>query len=943
VDREGYGQVGFRKGSFPEEHAVAVESRLPLKVCLLLRVGRADLAEVLWASGTGWKPDGPKFDLTNYGISYLTLAQEWAWYLFDRTLCAHMRGDDRIALAGARMLLTARTAIEAKANELGFPDRQAPSDQRRESTPYLEFLTQLSELAADQERRAKEPKRGPVPPPGTDRAARIAALIRDLDLVDERDSISGLLISESPIIQGLVKEGREAVEPLLSDLEHDTRLTRAVSLETEAWAWTSGHDPDFPRRTIEPVSLAAHVALSGILRTPDFSEKGYAEIRQGGDARRRRVAAIRDAWEKNKDLPLAERWYRTLADDRAKPDQWLFSAGNIVKPTDYHRRHGSGWTIVPPRPKPGEVVAPLEGDSLRGKTNPSVADLMAKRAIELTRSKAGQFPDLTLEREAHDMALILARWDRSAAIPVLHEQFQVGRELVAQTIAKGEQGRAPYLAVTLAALTEERVQDGDPKALADYADWLPTVPPTFLEFNTEKALEPMMRYPDDPAIVRASRRMFGEPASFWLPLVNDKDRGETSVSHKKAELLGSRLLGVAAFRARVNAELKDRTTIGIASVSDETTISVSVGERGPRTLHISADETGTKGKYPFRVCDFVASRLADRVDGTQSFKFYWPESRRDAAVAAIIAFLERYGARLAHTPQADELPSQLGPDRLQSVFPPLDHPATADDVRRGLAIFTLEGEGEARLAALPARPLPAKWVTLKDYPEQQELYSATGEHETRVVFDQDGLVWQAEEVRKNGRWDRFYGFAGRRLAKVPAAEIEFTENWIQWGLLTNRLDAQVGTGKAWNELSSMGKPVEVIVRLRNRAGLEQKVPSEYLRNEGLRRPTLRPGIALKVSYVADDPERRARTPLPPDLPTGEPLAPRAIDFFEPGDAVRTLGPAESFEAFRINLNDWFAIDRPGIYRVRVVFTKESGLAEGLSNEITIPIIAPPAH
>ena len=39
--------------------------------------------------------------------------------------------------------------------------------------------------------------------------------------------------------------------------------------------------------------------------------------------------------------------------------------------------------------------------------------------------------------------------------------------------------------------------------------------------------------------------------------------------------------------------------------------------------------------------------------------------------------------------------------------------------------------------------------------------------------DQDGLVWQAEEVWKDGKWVRYYGFVGRHVvAKVPAAEVE---------------------------------------------------------------------------------------------------------------------------------------------------------------------------
>jgi hypothetical protein len=931
----GRGRAGFGEsfyGAFSEGRAVAVDGRLPLKVCLLLLAGRADLAEVLWASGTDWTPDGPKLDLTNYGISYLTLALDWTWGLFDRTICAQMRGDDRLALIGARLLLAAAPRIEAKASEMGFARQRGFQNRGSGTLPYIDFLAQLPELAADQERRAKEPKRGPVPPPGADRPARIAALIRDLDLVAARQSgqPGGVGLGESPIVQDLIKEGEDAVEPLLSALENDHRLTRTVSFGR-----------DFHRgRSIHDVSEAAFIALGGILRTSAFGENVYADLHQGDAGRRRLAASIRAYWEKNRNLPLTERWYRTLADDRATPEQWLQAAGNLVQPTDYETTFGSVWVLVPPKRKPGVVVL-VRGESLRGKRDPSVADLMAKRVDDLARKVRADPSPRPFDHQAAEMALMLSKWSPAEAVPVLTRQFGNGRDQFHRLVPNS--GNASYVAATLARLTSARVRVDDPKALDDYADWLVGVAPKTLEYNMPEALEPMIKNPDHPAVLRAAGRMFGDPASSWLPLINDQDKGATNVSHEKSELLGTELIGVAPFRARVIAELKDRTRIGIATVSDSA-ITVSVGSNGSRTSYSNSDGAATIGEYPFRVCDFVASRLADRIDGTPLLKFYWPEARRDAAIAECVAYLERYGARFAHSPQTDELPDRIGQHRLPPVFPPLDHPATADEVRRGLAIFSVEGEGEVRLVPMPARPLKAKWVTLKDYPSKQDFYSAdTGAKETRTVYDQEGFVWQAEEVQKNGQWERFYGFAGRRLAKVPAAEIEFAEDWFRWGALSNRLDARVELARIGDKPPSVGEPVEVIVRVRNRSGLEQKVPTEFLRTEGLPRPALRRGIELKVSFVADDPKRRTGSSFSQGLPKGEPLAPRRLDRFDPGDPARRLGPADSFEAFRIDLNDWFAIDRPGTYRIQVKFTNESGVAEGASNEITIPITERPTR
>ena len=80
-----------------------------------------------WAAGTGRPREAdparprPKVNLTNYGISYLTLAVNLTWFHFDRAVCAHMRGDDAIALADARLLTSLQKAVEARAEELGFP------------------------------------------------------------------------------------------------------------------------------------------------------------------------------------------------------------------------------------------------------------------------------------------------------------------------------------------------------------------------------------------------------------------------------------------------------------------------------------------------------------------------------------------------------------------------------------------------------------------------------------------------------------------------------------------------------------------------------------------------------------------------------------------------------------------------------------------------------
>ena len=148
----------FYGRAFPEKTSVATDSLLPIKACLLLRLGQNDLAAKIWNA----------YEISlrrqNFGQEqpedpYLMLAGDWAWALFDRAICAHMRGDVPLALVSARQLAQIQPKIEAEAAKRGFPhpnyNDSLKHDQER---PYLYFLDQLPQLLSDLERRAHEPK-----------------------------------------------------------------------------------------------------------------------------------------------------------------------------------------------------------------------------------------------------------------------------------------------------------------------------------------------------------------------------------------------------------------------------------------------------------------------------------------------------------------------------------------------------------------------------------------------------------------------------------------------------------------------------------------------------------------------------------------------------------------------------------------------------------------
>src|SRR5262249_11401330 len=149
-------------------------------------------------------------------------------------------------------------------------------------------------------------------------------------------------------------EGEPAIEPLLKCLEEDQRLTRSVSF----------HRDFFMHRHILGVHEAAYTALTEILKTSNFGPNvnWWDVAGRGMEGRRKMAAAIRTHWARFRGVPLEDRWYRILADDRASASEWLDAAANIVQ-------KGEGGT--------------LRGEMLRKKENPTIVELLARRITGL--------------------------------------------------------------------------------------------------------------------------------------------------------------------------------------------------------------------------------------------------------------------------------------------------------------------------------------------------------------------------------------------------------------------------------------------------------------------------------------------------------------------------------------------------------------------------------
>lgn len=935
-------------GTNDESSAVSGTSLHAIKLCLLLRLGRAELAQSVWTAATGQPPEAGKpaskatIDLNGYGVSYVSLANDLAWYLFDRAVCAHMRGDDALALVDARKLAVLQKAVETQAEALGFDRPRDHLVQGARPGPYIPFLEQLPELLGDQERRAREPKRLPLMP-GADKKARIADLIAGLDQVAVRQfgQPGGVSLGESPVVKALVEAGDEAVEPLLVDLEQDVRLTRSVHF----------HRDFFRSRTIMGAHEAAYTALSGILKTSFFGP-GSTGGNLTASGREGRVAVadqIRAYWMKNRNVSLVERWYRTLADDHAQPNAWLQAAGNIVQHENVRIIPGSTafTSTVTTALRPG-ARPKLRGEVLRDKQNPSVAELMALRVKAIdpggpldpnsgTQYRAGS---------ANQMAGLLAEWDLPAALPVLKARVERCARAVQDAQAAG--ARLHGMEEGIARLTTLRNKGDDPEALPDYARWIRTVTPTHFDFAPIAMFEPLWRNPDHPAAIAAATALFEDPKSPWNPSIKPRELN-TDGGHR-LELLGSSLLALKSFRTLVQRALADRTQVGTVEVNAKGAITVIQGnQKTVETGESTSSEAVSSGEpapgagspfkpgpsaMPLRVADQVCEQL-QRLDGIPRFQKQWPLEKRDQALAACIAYLKQYGERFRENEASRALQrAEPGTPRHEFAFlafDPLDRPATAADVAEGRAIFSLAGAGtEVRRLPLPSFPLRARWTKLEVFPNEppiMRVYDAEGREHPATEELQTGRVWQAEEVREGTRWRRYYGFAGRHaLTRVVDEEIEFRADWYEpWRWVSPDLDARI---TVTNQEPLATGPIPFELAFRNHRGTDANAPADLIRKNADGSFTIREGITFRLIRESDKTEAPnpfvgsqggEAKPFPPEEIPARPVRRHR------GDALPlTLTPAGTVNALQLDLRTLFAVDRPGRYRLEIRFDDWKG-------------------
>ena len=435
----------------------------------------------------------------------------------------------------------------------------------------------------------------------------------------------------------------------------------------------------------------------------------------------------------------------------------------------------------------------------------------------------------------------------------------------------------------------------------------------------------MWRNPDHPALAAAAAALFEDPKSPWVPLFRPRQRGWSEGNF--GDIIKSPLLGIAAFRTLVLIGLSDKTEVGTIVTDSAGKIAIGEDEGWTTMPAPPLDDPlrpGASTRMPLRMADLYAWKL-EGLGGTPRLEMYWPEARRDEVVASCAAFLRQYGARFRDSEAARAIRESepFYPRRQRAVFTLdlLDHPATADDVRSGRALFSLDG-GEVRRWPMPAFPMLARWTALKvakDDPRLRGNDISKGIATHQVQRLQAGQIWQAEEVRAGDGWRRYYGFVGPYvLARVPAEEIEFPAEFnLGWRELSTGVDLRIvppggqddGNRIITTAVSPDG-PLPFEVWLRNRRGIDSTATGDWVRTD--RGTSLREGIAVRLFHIRETPPTRQGQPQSSDEVAARPVR------RHPADApARTLAPAEAFRAMRLDLKDLFDVGLPGRYRLEV--------------------------
>jgi hypothetical protein len=351
------------------------------------------------------------------------------------------------------------------------------------------------------------------------------------------------------------------------------------------------------------------------------------------------VAKIRTYWNQMKNLSPAERFYTTLKDDTTGTDQWLQAAGNIVQPTDVET-HG-GWTNEPKR-KPGQKII-LRGEKLRDGRTPSVSRLLAQRSDELAALYDGSSYGSSHLLNASQLALDLAVWDKTAAVPLLQKRLKRILHIDPQPSPLSGNPVETY-GRTIVKLTDALARCGDETAYDNYATWIQKADFKNVLIGYEELQKPLLQGAARPRIKQAMDYLFNDPQSVLSqPFTEDH-------VFDRPDFWKSSLPTMTQFRQKAFRMLSDKNPAGTITFNPREKWK-SEGEAQIKMEHLGLGfvssnndpDTPPPGQpRSFRVCDVYAYFYSQYQNGPK-IQLFWPQKKRDAAVAECRKWLEKRG------------------------------------------------------------------------------------------------------------------------------------------------------------------------------------------------------------------------------------------------------------------------------------------------------------
>lgn len=542
----------------------------PLKALMLARLGQTELAgRVLTAWGDG-KPFAKPLE---------QLAKQWIESTYSRALNAHGRRDDNMARLTLDVLVPA--------------EKQLGTERDRDTALWQDQKRRFAEKTAAQ--------------PKLD---EIATAIQDLENANSR-VLGGMVIyigGYSPA-QKLIALGDQSVEPLLTTLENDTRLTRALPP-----SWNG-------RRSTQLIGVneMALDALQVILKT----QFGYGYQLSRPKEKAEIVARIREFWAKYRSIAPAERPYQILRDNSATPAQWLDAAKEIIRPVNHQPWNKTSFLA------PQKQNVPFAGEILRLKTAPSVAGLLAQRSDVLALSPEGR--DLLI---AVNLALSAATWDKTAARPLVERRLN---DVAAHKSNAFSQN---------ALLAQLRRAADSAAADATFISWLGQHRDERHSDSYERLFSPFWRQSSQPRWQNAAQHIFANPQSLWSHFLHPRaGEGAKGFVSDPRDLLQMPLFTVPAFNAVVLKALNDPTVIGQTKVRNSKEMAFEITDSWSSSAEIPEAERANLQigqTFPLRTADLTAYELSInwRDSGAPVFAFHWPLACRDAAIGELKTWLQ---------------------------------------------------------------------------------------------------------------------------------------------------------------------------------------------------------------------------------------------------------------------------------------------------------------